>query len=452
MVSRSRVLAPGLLALVFASHARAQEPPPQGYPPPPAAPQPYPPSQQPPQPGYPQPLQPLPPPQQAPQPPPPQGYPQQPPPQGYPQQPAPQGYPPQPAPPQAYPPQAYPPQSYPPQQLPPPGYQQPPPGYQQPPPGYQVPPPGAFPPPPSQPLAPPVPNGKRDDGEMLFLYMTSAMWGIGTGIWVDWGSGVNDPGIAFIAPLLFGAAAPIGLFLWDNYDNLDKGVPSSIGLGLSLGAVEGIAIAGTQWQNTCNGNCGTWSDATKAALTWGISTAGGVGGYFFGEYLKPDPRALTFIASGAGWGAISGLLLGAGAESSQWVNGTTTTSNSISPADSFGDGAAVGGLIGYNAGIVATGALSLLGYVPSWRTQQAMWLGYLVGTAGASIVYLFYIGQPDVHHGMIANSLGGLAGVGVAGALTANMKDTAKAWVPPFQIGLAPTPYGGAALAAFGTW
>jgi hypothetical protein len=90
--------------------------------------------------------------------------------------------------------------------------------------------------------------------------------------------------------------------------------------------------------------------------------------------------------------------------------------------------------------------------VPSWRTQQAMWLGYIVGTLGGSLVYLFYIGQPDVHHGLIVNGVGGLAGMGIAAAVTANMKDSAKAWVPPFQIGLAPTPYGGAALAAYGTW
>ncbi len=83
-----------------------------------------------------------------------------------------------------------------------------------------------------------------------------------------------------------------------------------------------------------------------------------------------------------------------------------------------------------------------------------MWLGYLLGTAGASLVYLFYIGtNDDPRHGMIANGIGGLAGVGVAAALTADMKDPGQAsWLPPFQVGLAPTQNGGAALTAGGSW
>ena len=453
MVFRRTALLPFAVAVSFASHARANSRPirkaPQQQPAPaasraaaatsrspqpqvapqPVQPQPYPPPQQ----------QPYPPPQQQPYPPQQQQpYPQQ-------QQPYPpqqqQPYPPQQQPPQQqpYPPQQqpYPPQQqpYPPQQLPPPGYaQQPPPGYVQQPPPL---------------LAPPVPSGKRDDREMLLLYGTSVAWGIGSGIWVDMLANVSDPGMAFIAPLAFGAAAPIAMYLWDNYDHFDRGVPSSIATGLTLGAIEGIAISGTQWQNTGNGGPSTWSFQAQSTLTWAISTVGGIGGYFFGEYAQPDPRTISFIVSGAGWGAMSGALLGAGGESPGWWGGSGTNA-----PQSFGDGASVGGLVGYNAGILATGVASLAGWVPSWRTQQAMWLGYLLGTAGASLVYLFYIGQPDVHHGMIANGLGGLAGVGVAAAVTANMKDapSAKAWTPPFQLGLAPAPYGGAALAASGSW
>jgi hypothetical protein len=272
---------------------------------------------------------------------------------------------------------------------------------------------------------------------MAVLYGTSIAWGIGSGIWIDSLANESDPGIAFIAPLALGAVAPIGIYLWDSASEFDRGVPSSMATGLALGAVEGIAISGTQWEHSGQGGSGTWSFSTQATLTWAISTGGGVGGYAFGEWLKPDPRSLGFIASGAGWGAISGSFIGGGAASS-----------------SFGDGASIGGLVGYNAGIVVNGAISSLGYVPSWRSQQGMWLGYLLGTAGASLVYLFYIGSTnDPRHGMIANGIGGLAGVGVAAALTANMKDAGQAkWLPPFQVGVAPTPGGGVGLAAYGAW
>jgi hypothetical protein len=303
-----------------------------------------------------------------------------------------------------------------------------------------------------------VPSGKRDNGEMVFLYATSAAWGLGTGIWIDSVAGVNDPGVGFIAPALLLAAAPIAIYLWDNYDNFDRGVPSSIATGLTLGAIEGIAISGTQWQLTGNGGSGTWGFSGQTSLTFAVSTAGGVAGYFYGEWFKPDPRSLSFIVSSAGWGAMSGLFIGAGAESPTWCNGGCVNAGDPlappgpSPAVYFGDGASIGGLIGYNAGIVASGVLTLANYIPSWRTQQAMWLGYFLGTAAGSLVYFGYIGQSDAHHGMIANGVGGLAGVGLAAALTANQTDTAKAWVPPIQIGVAPTPYGGAALQAFGSW
>src|SRR5207237_869932 len=156
-----------------------------------------------------------------------------------------------------------------------------------------------------------------------------------------------------------GAAAPIGAYFWDDYTPFHRGVPASIATGLSLGALEGIAIAGTQWQHTSGPD--TWSFATQTTMTWLMSTGGAARGWAFGEALRPDPRSLGFIASGAGWGAISGTLFGAalGGPGSDWK-----------------DGASIAGLIGFNAGIVATGALSI-SYVPSWRTQKYMWYGFL---------------------------------------------------------------------------
>jgi hypothetical protein len=421
MSSGRRILTFAALALplVSASHALAQQP---GYAPPP---------------------QPLPPPQQQPPP----AYPQQQPPAAYPQQPPP-AYPQQPAPQPTYPQQ--PPPAYPQQ---PPAYAQPAPVYQPPPPGYQAPPPGYVAPPPPQLMAPPVPSTHRSDGEMMALYVTSIAWGLGTGIWIDGLGNVSDPAVASITPLLLGAAAPISMYLFDNYYELERGVPSSIATGLTLGAVEGIAIAGTQWQTTGNGGPNTWSFQAQSTVTFAMSTVGGIGGYLYGEWFKPDPKGLSFIVSGAGWGAMSGLLIGAGAQSPTWAGGADQyNDNNITAAQSFGDGASVGGLIGYNAGILAAGALNIAGYTPSWRTQRAMWLGWLLGTAAGSLVYLGYIGQPDCHHGLIANGIGGLAGVGIAAALTANEQDTASTWVPPIQVGVTPTGTGGAALSAYGTW
>jgi hypothetical protein len=343
-----------------------------------------------------------------------------------PQQPYP---PPLPPPQQPYPPPAQPyPQPYPPPQQP---YPAPYPQYAP----QPVPAPYPQPAPVLQPQIP-VASSFRSPGEMLYLYGVSLAYGVGTGVWVDALAKESDPGIAFIAPLVLGAAMPLGVYAWDYNAEFNRGVPSSIATGLLLGGVEGMAISGLQWQMTGNGGPNSWSFRTWTTITFATATGGGVGGWAFGEWLRPDPRSLGLIASGAGWGAIAGILFGSGVVGGDWK-----------------DGAAVWGFAGYNAGILATGAISTA-YVPSWQTIKYMWLGDLLGTLATTPVYLFYIGSDaDPRHGLIANAVGGLAGLGLAAALTANMSDPpgTASWTPPFTLTVSPTT-GGGQLMAFGQW
>jgi hypothetical protein len=351
----------------------------------------------------------------------------QPPPQQY--QPPPPGYGP---PPGQYPPPGYGP---PPGQYPPPGYgpppgQYPPPGYGPPPgqypPGYG-PPPGQYPPGQPPPGQPPPPSDKRDPGEMTALYITSALWGVGTGIWLDSLAKIKDPGVAIIMPIAFGAAAPIGAFFWDDQGGpLHRGVPASVSAGLALGAVEGLAVAGTQWQYTRNRNK-DWPFATQTTVTWIFATGGGVGGWAFGEAIRPDPRSMGFIVSGAGWGAGSGTMIGIAASGKDWK-----------------DGAAVAGLIGYNVGILGAGAISLA-HTAAWESQKYMWLGYLGGALVGCLVFPLYLfSDADPKHGFIGPALGGLAGVGIAGALTWDLKDAGdkrgQTYKPPVDFAMMPPP------------
>jgi hypothetical protein len=204
-----------------------------------------------------------------------------------------------------------------------------------------------------------------------------------------------------------------------------------------LGSICGIAIDGLQWQLTGNGGSQSWDFRINTSLAFLAATAGGIGGYAFGEWLQPDPRNLAFIASGAGWGSITGVLFGSGIVGGDWK-----------------DGAAVWGFLGYNAGMVATGALSAV-YTPSWQTLRYMWLGEVLGTLATTPVYLFYIGSnADPRHGMIANAVGGLAGLALAAVFTANITDSpgSASWTPPFQIAVGPTAHGGAELQAYGAF
>jgi len=396
-----------LIVLGWGAVASAQAPPLQPLPVPYPAPQPYP--------------------APAPQPaPPPAG--QQPYPQPAPVPPA-QPYP------QPYPPpagQPYP-QPYPPAGQPyPPPYPQPyPPPYAQP---QPYPPYGQYPQP--QPARPQM-SKYRSPGEMAYLYGIGAAYGFGTGMWIDSVINVTDPGIWVITPIALAAAAPIGAYVWDRTDELPRGVPSSIATGLLLGGIEGIAIDGLQWQLTGNGGPSTWHYSTQTSVTFLTATAGGVGGWAFGEWLRPDPRSLGLIGSGAGFGSLFGILFGAGVASGDWKSGS-----------------AVWGFAGYNAGIVATGVLSTV-YTPSWQTLKYLWIGDILGTLATTPVYLFYIGSSaDPRHGLIANSLGGLAGIAIAAVLTNGMKDHGEAtgWAPPFQLAIAPAQGGGGAITAMGQW
>jgi hypothetical protein len=273
---------------------------------------------------------------------------------------------------------------------------------------------------------------------MAFLYGTGIAYGIGTGIWIDALAKESDPGIAFIAPAAFGAAVPIGFYVWDQFDEFDRAVPSTMATGLLLGAVEGMSISGLQWQLTGNGGPHSWDFRTWTSITFLTATAGGAGGYAFGEWLQPDARSLALITSAAGWGAIDGVLFGAGVVNGDWK-----------------DGAAVWGFAGYNAGIVAAGIVSAF-YVPSWITIRAMWAGEVLGALATTPVYLFYIGSSgdEWRRGMIANAVGGMAGLAIAAVLTANSSDNPGqgSWMPPFQLAVAPTPRGGAQLSAFGSF
>lgn len=285
---------------------------------------------------------------------------------------------------------------------------------------------------------------------MVYLYGTGLAYGIGVGSWIDILAKAQDPGVIAIAPILFGAGIPAGFFLWDYIDTFRPGVPASLATGLWLGFLEGVAISGTQVALSSPDR--RWDLPTAASITFATTTAGGVGGFFFGRWLEPDPRGVAFIAEGMGWGAATGLMMGIGA----------SADGKGSSEKSSGDGAAVGTLLGANLGIAATATMVIAGYQPSWNAQKWMWLGYTVGAAAPSFLYLFYIGQndKDPKHGLVANALGGVAGLTFAAILAGGMSDeepmvprSGKAYKPPFNLLVTPPDRGqGGILSAVGTW
>ncbi len=281
----------------------------------------------------------------------------------------------------------------------------------------------------------PAPPQRRSDGELAFLYGTSAAYGVTMGAWIDTlgpcspnapNSGKCDAGLALVAPLLIGTAVPLTFFLWDNFvkGGIHKGVPSSISTGLIVGALEGLGVAGANYAISGD-DPNRWSSNGIMSSVWVASTLGGIAGYAYGEVVRPDPRKIAFVASGAGWGAAMGALFGGGVANSDGA--------------SVAQGMLVGNLVGTNVGLATAGVLTAVGYDPSWKSLKYMWLGAAIGFVATSPVYLIYVAEPNdkspasltscgpngcalANHGMFANTFGILAGIVIAGILTRDLR------------------------------
>ncbi len=200
---------------------------------------------------------------------------------------------------------------------PPPGYgSTPPPGYgtaMPPPPGAIVPPHAETPPP-----APADPD-KRSVSEMVELYVTGSMYGLLTGGWFatlafDGAEAVNGT-----IPMLAGAGGALAVFGADSAQDggFRTGVPASISMGLTVGALEGL-VGLAAFERDME------SEESAVTLVWGLTTVGGAGGALLGSWLRPSIGDTRLVASAGVWGAyFAGLAaLAAGTEGQdawRWV-------------------------------------------------------------------------------------------------------------------------------------
>jgi hypothetical protein len=121
-----------------------------------------------------------------------------------------------------------------------------------------------------------------------------------------------------------------------------------------------------------------WGFAGMARAVALGSTLGGIGGYAMGILQEPSPNISAFATSGVVWGSLIGSAIGLGASD---AGAGFSRSN---------DWMGRGGLIGFNAGLAATMALSTV-FVPTLDQLSWMWLGGGIGTLVSLPVYLFYV-------------------------------------------------------------
>jgi hypothetical protein len=248
--------------------------------------------------------------------------------------------------------------------------------------------------------AAPAPSG-ASDAEVGTLYALSVGYGIGTGIWLDAELGIDDPGLQFLPPAILGVAAPVSVFFL-NRPRMPRGMPAAISAGLVLGTGEAIGIAGYQFVHAEPGDEISFRGFSTAVFLG--STAGAAAGYVTAVTMEPSPKTSILLVSSAAWGTVVGSMFG---------YGSSTSGTSFGMAN---DTAALGGLIGFNVGMVGAAALSTV-WVPSYESLSWMWIGFGAGLAVSLPVYLFYAGgDHDARRGLIVQGTVGTLGL-VAGAV-----------------------------------
>jgi hypothetical protein len=251
----------------------------------------------------------------------------------------------------------------------------------------------------------PAPARSASDFESGTLSVTSGVFGVGLGVWLDAELGLDDPGLLLIPPTLFGVAAPVAAYAW-NHPRLPRGVPGALSAGLLIGAGEGLGIASLQMTTADD----PWGfHGLSRAMVIG-STVGGIGGYLVGELQRPSPNISAFVSSGVVWGTLVGSAIGLGA-SAEGV-GFSEANDTMS----------LGGLIGFNAGLLATMGLSTA-FVPSLQQLSWMWLGAGVGAVASLPVYLFYLGEdrPPAKRGLLFSATATTLGIIVGGVFGPSM-------------------------------
>jgi hypothetical protein len=290
-----------------------------------------------------------------------------------------------------------------------------------------------------------APRRSREASEIGLLYGTGIAYGVGLGVWIDAELGIGDPAASLIAPAVLGLGAPIGVYFLDS-PAMPRGVPSAMAFGMLIGAGEGLGVAGLQFVTADEADAWGFRGLSRSVALG--ATLGGAAGWAVGYYEEPSPKLSAFVGSGTAWGTLIGASVGYGVSGEGIGYGQAN------------DSAALGGLIGFNAGLGAAAGLSTL-FVPSWYQLGWMWGGAAIGGAASLPVFLLYLGDgsPPAKRGLVftgtAIGLGAIAG----GLLTSGEVETQASGVtvddePLVQItSVAPLAVeAGAGVSVGGSW
>lgn len=258
---------------------------------------------------------------------------------------------------------------------------------------------------------------ERTQLEISALYGVSVAYGVGMGVWISTEAGFDDPAIFLIPPAVLGVAAPVGVYFLDR-PKLKRGMPAAVAAGALIGAGEGLGVWSYQFVSATNADAWGFRGLARAEAIG--STLGAAGGLVLGYFQSPSPKSSILMSSSVLWGTAVGSMFGYGATAAGQGYGESN------------DGAALGGLIGFNVGLAASAGLSTV-YIPSYRSLGAMWLGAGIGFVASLPVYLFYAGEggPPAKRGLIFSGVTTTLGIGAGALFTFGSEDSASADAAP---------------------
>ena len=286
--------------------------------------------------------------------------------------------------------------------------------------------------------------GERTADEAAVLYTNAVIYGLGTGLWIDFLTEPNSLAAAILPGLGLAGAAAGAVAAVDSTKRLRYGVPQSIVSGMYIGLGEGLVL--TLWNQARVYRADEWSSKTAATVVWGMATAGAAAGAIVGTVGGTTPGRASFVGSAAMWsGLVAGLMVGAATPDD----------------DQQDDHALLAAAIGLNAGAVA-GVLAAGPVSPSIARIRFLDLGGLAGGLAAGGLYLSAAGEESTSSGFMGlTALGMVGGLTTAWVATAGMpSDRLSDEIPRSSSGpgsflttatasLTPTP-GGATLALRG--
>lgn len=307
--------------------------------------------------------------------------------------------------------------------------------------------------------ATPVDPTRRGDGEVIELYITSAIYGVYLGFWIPYAAGLESSGgsgsgsaenlVYSLAMLAGGGLMALGVAGLDSGSGLRTGVAPSMSMGIRYGLGLGFLMWGAADRalspigGRFDPTTGTFVESRDGMIErTAFPMAFGLGGLLIGATigygLNPSTNDVRFVETGGIWGSGLGLLA------------------AIAAAQDSSQGFAITAA-GLGTGLLTSAIIVGAGARVSSRRGWFMTLGFVIGAGAGTIVPALAAaatGEFSVQiFGAVAAATS-IAGLITAFVLTEGMDAprpapegarTERDDAPPIQIGLAPMEGGGLA-------